>query len=94
MVYEGRLREAENRSVTWVEAQWEKITYALDALERQEFAAMQGELNITHLATACALDYLDFRHSALDWRKGHAALDDWHSQISRRTSLKKTLPSG
>ena len=94
MVYEGRLREAENRSVTWVEAQWEKITHALDALERQEFAAMQGDLNIAHLATACALDYLDFRHSALDWRKGHAALDDWHSQISQRTSLKTTLPTG
>ena len=94
MVYEGRLREAENRSVTWVEAQWEKITHALDALERQEFAAMQGDLNIAHLATACALDYLDFRHSALDWRKGRAALDKWHSQITRRTSLKTTLPSG
>lgn len=94
MVYEGRLREAENRSVTWVEAQWEKITHALDALERQEFAAMQGDLNIAHLATACALDYLDFRHSALDWRKGRAALDKWHSQIARRTSLKTTLPSG
>ena len=94
MVYEGRLREAENRSVTWVEAQWEKITHALDALERQEFAAMQGDLNIAHLATACALDYLDFRHSALDWRKGRAALDKWHSQVARRTSLKTTLPSG
>ena len=94
MVYEGRLREAENRSVIWVEAQWEKITHALDALERQEFAAMQGDLNIAHLATACALDYLDFRHSALDWRKGRAALDKWHSQVARRTSLKTTLPSG
>ena len=94
MVYEGRLREAENRSVTWVEAQWEKITHALDALERQEFAAMQGDLNIAHLATACALDYLDFRHGARDWRKGRAALDEWHSQILQRTSLKTTLPSG
>ena len=94
MVYEGRLREAENRSVTWVEAQWEKITHALDALERQEFAAMQGDLNIAHLATACALDYLDFRHGSRDWRKGHAALDKWHSQIMQRTSLQTTLPSG
>lgn len=94
MVYEGRLREAENRSVTWVEAQWEKITHALDALERQEFAAMQGDLNIAHLATACALDYLDFRHGAREWRKGRAALDEWHSQIARRTSLQTTLPSG
>ena len=94
MVYEGRLREEENRSATWVEAQWEKITHALDALERQEFAAMQGDLNIAHLATACALDYLDFRHSARDWRKGRAALDEWHSQIALRTSLQTTLPSG
>lgn len=94
MVYEGRLREAENRSVTWVEAQWEKITHALDALERQEFTAMQGDLNIAHLATACALDYLDFRHGAREWRKGRAALDEWHSQIARRTSLQTTLPSG
>ena len=55
---------------------------------------MQGDLNIAHLATACALDYLDFRHGTRDWRKGRAALDEWHSQIGRRTSLKTTLPSG
>ena len=94
MVYEARLRDEENRSATWVEAQWEKITHALDALERQEFAAMQGDLNIAHLATACALDYLDFRHGARDWRKGRAALDAWHSQTAQRASLKTTLPSG
>ena len=94
MVYEARLRDEENRSATWVNAQWEKITHALDALERQEFAAMQGDLNIAQLATACALDYLDFRHGARDWRKGRAALDKWHSQMARRTSLKTTLPSG
>lgn len=94
MVYEARLRDEKNRSATWVNAQWKKITHALDALEGQKFAAMQGDLNIAQLATACALDYLDFRHGAWDWRKGRAALDKWHSQMARRISLKTTLPSG
>ena len=94
MVYEARLRDEENRSATWVNAQWEKITNALDTLERQEFAAMQGDLNIAQLATACALDYLDFRHGARDWRKGRASLDKWHSQIVQRISLQTTLPLG
>ena len=45
MVYETRLRPEEQRSAQWVDAQWSKITHALDALETNGFPAMEGALN-------------------------------------------------
>lgn len=94
MVYEARLRPEENRFETWVEAQWGKITHALDALERQEFTAMEGDLHFGQLALACALGYLDFRHPERNWRDGRTSLDSWNNVVQDRDSMRATLPEG
>ena len=93
MVYETRLRPEEQRSAQWVDAQWSKITHALDALETNGFPAMEGALNFGQLALACALGYLDFRHDAVAWREGRPALSGWNKELQDRTSLKNTIPS-
>ena len=92
MVYEARLRPEEKRFETWVEAQWGKITHSLDALERQEFTAMEGDLHFGQLALACALGYLDFRHPERDWRDGRTSLDSWNNVVQDRDSMRATLP--
>ena len=94
MVYEARLRPEEKRFETWVEAQWGKITHALDALERQEFTAMEGDLHFGQLALACALGYLDFRHPERNWRDGRTSLDSWNNVVQDRDSMRATLPEG
>ena len=94
MVYEARLRPEEKRFETWVEAQWGKITHALDALERQELTAMEGDLHFGQLALACALGYLDFRHPERNWRDGRTSLDSWNNVVQDRDSMRATLPEG
>lgn len=93
MIYEIRLRNEEQRSAQWVEAQSSKIINALDALESNRFPAIEGALNFGQIALACALGYLDFRHDALEWRDGRPALSSWYSKLQDRASLKDTIPS-
>tara|TARA_B100001057_G_C22677619_1_gene882460 strand:+ start:268 stop:873 length:606 start_codon:yes stop_codon:yes gene_type:complete len=93
MVYESRLRNEEERSKKWVDAQWAKVTHALDSLEANGFVAMQGPLNFGQLSIICALGYLDFRHDSLAWREGRPALAKWHEGLKQRASIKDTLPS-
>ena len=94
MVYESRLRPEKKRFETWVEAQWNKITNALDALENNEFIALEGDLHFGQLAVACALGYLDFRHPDRNWRKGRPSLNNWYTRIQDRASMRATFPEG
>ncbi len=93
MVYEARTRPEDMRYAPWVEAQWTKVTRALDALESRWMAHLAGPFDIGQASVACALGYLDFRHAARDWRKGRAGLAAWQAKIAERPSLKATEPS-
>lgn len=90
MVYEARCREEALRSADWVDGQWDKITRALDSLERQSLGA---QFDMGQIALACALGYLDFRLDDRDWRAGRAKLAAWFEKISQRPSLKETMPT-
>lgn len=90
MVYEFRAREEGERSERMVEAQWEKVTRALDYLETQD---LSGDFDMGQIALACALGYLDFRHAAREWRQGRPKLAAWFEHISQRPSLVETVPS-
>lgn len=94
VVYESRLRPEQKRFETWVEAQYSKIAHALDALEQNEFAALDGDLHFGQLAVACALGYLDFRHPDRNWRDGRTSLDALNGIIQDRASMRATLPEG
>ncbi|MGC9369154.1 MAG: glutathione S-transferase [Paracoccaceae bacterium] len=92
MVYETRCRPEEKRSDEWVESQWEKITRALDALESRWMSHLSGPLDMGQIAVGCALEYLDFRHSERDWRKGREALAAWQAGFAGRPAMQATQP--
>lgn len=92
MVYEARLRPAEKVFDGWVEAQWGKIERALSVINERWMSHLNGPLDMSHIAVACALGYLDFRMDDRGWRKGNDALDDWYAAFSQRASMTATAP--
>lgn len=93
VVYEARLRPPEHRSEDWIEAQWGKVEHAVKAVNDRWMSHLAGPLDMSQIAIACALGYLDFRHDARGWRKGNDALDDWYAVFSERESMMATIPS-
>lgn len=92
MVYEHRFRPEEKVHAPWQEAQWGKVESALDALTNRWMSHLEGPLRAGHIAVGCALGYLDFRHDARNWRKGHDALSDWYARFAERPSMQATAP--
>lgn len=93
MVYEGRVRPEDKQFDGWLDAQWLKISRALDALESRWISHLSGPLDMAQIATGCALPYLDFRHPERNWRAGRPALAAWEAKFAERPSLKATVPS-
>ncbi len=91
-VYEKRARPEHLWHQPWLDAQWEKVTRGLDALNRQWLSHLHGPLTIGQIATGCALSYLDFRHADKPWRDGRDALADWHAGFAARPSMTETAP--
>ncbi|MBV1864010.1 MAG: glutathione S-transferase family protein [Rhodobacteraceae bacterium] len=92
MIYEGRCRPEELQSNEWVDAQWTKAARALDAIESRWMSHLSGPLDMAQIATGCALEYLDFRHAARDWRAGRPELSAWQAEFARRPSMVATRP--
>ncbi len=93
MVYEGRSRPEALRSPDWVDAQWDKISRALDAVGARWMGHLAGPLTMGHIAIGCALGYLDFRLADRDWHKGRDGLSAWFRTFSERDSMAATKPS-
>ncbi len=73
-------------------ARWRsQLPRALDAIAA-DHARLPDPVSLGHIAFACALGYLDFRHPDIDWRTGREALADWFAEISARPSLVDTAP--
>ncbi|CUH85129.1 glutathione S-transferase [Thalassovita mediterranea] len=92
MVYERRIRPPQFVYPEWEEAQWVKVARAVQAVNDRWMSHLAGPLTMGHIAVACALGYLDFRHPDRNWRKGCDALDDWYAVFSERDSMKATVP--
>lgn len=92
MVYETRVRPEDKRYAPWVDGQWGKIDRALDALENQWMGHLSGPLDMGQISVACALGYLDFRHSARLWRQGRPDLSAWFDTFAQRPSMQATMP--
>lgn len=92
MVYEKRLRPEAQQSPDWIEAQWTKISRALDVLDARWMSHLHGPVDMGHISVACALGYLDFRHGDRNWRAGRDALAAWYAGIETRESLAETAP--
>ena len=92
MAYEVRFRPEDKQHAPWVEAQWAKIARALDAIEARWMSHLAGPLDMSHIATGCALGYLDLRHAARVWREGRPGLEAWYAEFSQRESMTRTAP--
>ncbi|MEO0829539.1 MAG: glutathione S-transferase [Pseudomonadota bacterium] len=93
MIYEGRCRPEDMVYAPWVEAQWEKVARALDAVNARWISHLSGPLDMGQIAMGCALGYLDFRHGERDWRSAHDGLAKWYEGFSERPSMAATVPS-
>ena len=92
MAYEMRLRPENERSPQWVEAQWAKVSRAVDVLNARWISHLKGPLDMGQISVGCALGYLDFRHDARGWRKGNDALAAWFETFDSRPSMQATPP--
>ena len=92
MTYEKRLRPEAQQSSDWIEAQWGKVSRALDAIGDRWMSHLQGPLNAAQIAVACALSYIDLRHDDRGWRTGRTALAEWHAAFADRPSMIATKP--
>lgn len=93
MVYEKRLRPDDKQMDEWVEAQWTKVARSLDALESRWISHLSGRVTMGQIAVACALGYLDLRHTDRGWRTGHESLAKWFDAFAERPSMQATVPT-
>ncbi len=92
MVYESRLRPEALQYAPWVDAQWNKVSRALDAIEARWMGLLAAPVTMAHIAVGVALGYLDFRHSARDWRQGRPQLAQWEATFATRPAMVQTRP--
>jgi len=90
--YELALRPIDLHWPEWVTHQTTKIRRALAEFENQ-LPLFSDQPTIGEVTVACALGYLDFRYSELNWRRDHHRLDDWYSDFAKRQSMIDTEPS-
>ncbi|KUF12569.1 glutathione S-transferase [Pseudoponticoccus marisrubri] len=93
IVYEERFRPPEKVSIEWIEGQWSKVSRALDAVNTRWMSHLHGRLDMGHIAIACALGYLDFRHDVRSWRTGRDSLATWYTRFCERPAMQATDPN-
>ncbi len=91
----GRLLESrrpeQERSPAFMNRNATTVQRSLDHLEENTQDLANG-FNIGQITIACALEYLDFRFSAENWRDGRPNLTNWHDSVANRPSLQQTVP--
>ena len=92
MAYEVRLRPETEQSPDWIEAQWKKVHRGIAAVNNRWMSHLSGPLDMSHIAMASALSYVDLRHDARNWRDGNDDLAQWHATFVERPSMQATKP--
>jgi glutathione S-transferase len=90
MTYEARLRPETEQSPAWVEAQWQKVSRGITAVNARWISHLNGPLDAAQIAIGCALSYVDLRHDARGWRKGNDDLAAWHAAFAARPTMIAT----
>jgi glutathione S-transferase len=70
-----------------------KRAATLTTLEREIDDLPRDRFGIDHIAIGCALSYLDFRFSDMDWRADYPALARWQAEFDARPSVAATRPT-
>ncbi|MCG8393274.1 MAG: glutathione S-transferase N-terminal domain-containing protein [Pseudomonadales bacterium] len=89
-------RPQQQQSTQWRQRWRDAIHRTLDYLDKERCRELSSGATVTlaELAMACALGYLDFRHTDMNWREGRADLSGWFDAIQQRHSFHATLPPG
>jgi len=91
MSYETRLRPEREQSPDWIEAQWEKASRGIAAVNARWLSHLAGPMDAGHIAIGCALSYIDLRHDPRNWRIGNDDLAAWHAGFCKRASMVDTV---
>jgi glutathione S-transferase len=89
--YETAARPENLRWSEWVAGQLEKVTCALDELERRG-PVSSARVDAGSIAVACALGCLDFRYATLGWRERSPTTAQWFDAFAQRDSMVATRP--
>ena len=88
-------RSAGERSPAWIARLMSRVDEGVKAMARglgeKPFAA-GIYLSLADIAVGCALGYLDFRFSEIDWRTPHPNLARLADKLAQRPSFIDTLP--
>jgi glutathione S-transferase len=90
LMSERRKPEGE-KSPTLTARQRGQLLRTLDAAPEM-IGKLPRAITMGHLAIACALGYLDFRHDDIGWRQNRDELAGWFAEIMKRPSLSETAP--
>ncbi len=88
-------RPEPQRSAAWVERQLGKVDAGVAAIGKglgDKPWCSGTHFSLSDIAVGCALGYLDFRFSHIDWRSRHANLARLFDKLSLRSSFIDTLP--
>jgi glutathione S-transferase len=93
LALEVNRRPEHERSPQWIERWCATLRRSVDALEL-EAADFGAQVDMSHIAVACALAYLDLRAAAhVDWRAGCPRLSSWFAIFEQRASMRSTRPA-
>ena len=85
-----RRRPAAGQSVHWCERWQSAILRGVAAITAPSHTHAPTDLG--GIATAVALDYIDFRLPGIDWRAANPAAGAWHSDAARWPAMVATAP--
>jgi glutathione S-transferase len=87
---EREKKPEERQTPEWLSAFATKVDASLDRLESLVPHLDEVRFGIGHIAVGCALGYLDFRFTGLDWRATRPALAAWQTRFKTRPSAIAT----
>lgn len=91
---EKKTREDNEKSEKWIGRWNDAIIRSLDEAEKYAQADQVKLIpDLGNIAIACAIGYIEFRHSHIAWREGRTKLVEWHELFSMRSSMQMTIPS-
>ncbi len=93
--YELALRPEPLRWPEWISDQQQRFWSGVAWFEHRAQRALAppaGGVDVSQLALACCLGYVDFRFAELDWRARAPCVQAWYEAIATRPSLALTDP--
>lgn len=90
--HEQALRPQEFQWGELVDDHLEKLHAGL-AWSDKKAEELGERFELTQIALACLLGYLDLRFGELAWRDQYPGLRDWHAEVAQRPSYQNTEPN-